>query len=444
MPFSLSAAALGGLKRRTAALVLVLLGSGAHVAAESSCSGKHWVDIWGSMPQLVEPANLPNAPYNGSDSVFQNATLRQTVYITHDAPTIRLEFSNAFGLTDLPITAATIAHPLTSPGGAGSSAILPSSLQPITFSGGQPSFVIPPGALAVSDPLSFVVKAQSVVTVTLYLSTGQQGHAITGHPGSRTTTFLTPGDLSTAPDLPLSPPTTTQKTDHWYFLSSISGYLPRSHSSLAILGDSLTDGRGSTTNGNNRWPDQLLARLPPSSPRAVINQAAGGNRLLHDGLGPSTLSRLDRDVLARPGVRYTLLLIGINDIGTATASEIPLVANQLIAGYTQLVARLHGRGIAAVGGTLMPMTGPGQVYGADPAREGQRLRVNEWIRTSGVFDAVVDFDAAVRSAENATVLDARFDGGDHLHLNADGYRAMAGAVDLSLFERLRGGVWKMV
>ncbi|KAK3337211.1 SGNH hydrolase-type esterase domain-containing protein [Cercophora scortea] len=433
-------------------LLLLLSSGGPHVvaaaaAAAESCSGKHWVDIWGSMPQLVEPANLPNAPYNGSDAVFQNATLRQTVYITQDAPTIRVEFSNAFGLTDLPITAATIALPSTSPG-AGTSSILPSSLQRITFSGGASSFLVPPGALAVSDPLAFPVKAQTALTITLHLATGQQGHAITGHPGSRTTTFLSPGDLTTAPDIPLSSSSSSgvQKTDHWYFLTSISGYLPRTHTSLAIIGDSLTDGRGSTTNSNNRWPDQLLARLSPSvsSTLSIINRAAGGNRLLHDGLGPSTLSRIDRDVLARPGIRSCLLLIGINDIGTATPSDLPSVSDRIIAGYTQIIARLHGNGIAVFGGTLMPMTGPGQTYGEDPRREEQRVRVNDWIRGgSGKFDAVVDFDRAVRSQENATVLDARFDGGDHLHLNPEGYRVMAAEVDVSLFERFRGGVWKM-
>ncbi|KAK3398042.1 SGNH hydrolase-type esterase domain-containing protein [Sordaria brevicollis] len=418
----------------------LLLCSSVSVSAKRS---NQWIDIWGSMPQLVEPGNLPPAPYNGGDAVFKNATLRQTVYITQNASTIRLSFSNAFGGSDLPITAATVALPASGTG-AGSSAIKPGSGQTVTFSG-KPDFLVPNGALVISDPIKFPVKAQSVMTVTLYFASGQAGQSITGHPGSRTTSWLAPGNLVSAADLKSA--AGAQSTDHWYFLSSIEAYQPERASALYIVGDSITDGRGSTTNANNRWPDQLLARLQKAgrslSTISVINQAAGGNRILADGLGPNALGRIERDVLARPGsgTRYALIFEGVNDIGTAaldSASQ-QTVGDRLISAYEQMIARLHSHGIAVFGATITPMSGPGQAYG-EPAREKTRQRVNEWIRRAGKFDAVVDFDKAVRDRGNATMLDKRWDSGDYLHLNPDGYRTMAEAVDLRIFERFADGV----
>ncbi|KAK0617911.1 SGNH hydrolase-type esterase domain-containing protein [Bombardia bombarda] len=452
MSFPNSESDLLGLKRVARLLLLIWSVSVAGIIVgvdAKKCSGEHWVDIWGSMPQLVEPGNLPSVPYNGTASVFQNATLRQTVYITQTASTIRLQFSNAFGGSDLAITSATVALPATVNGssGTGSSAIQPSTLQTITFSG-QRSFIVPPGALVFSDPLSFSVRAQSVLAVTVYLATGQAGHAITGHPGSRTTSFMGPGDLTSSPDLSSSSPD-VQRTDHWYFLSTIEAWLPAASSALAIIGDSITDGRGSTTNANNRWPDQLLSLLTQKSPTtiSIINQAAGGNRLLADGLGPSALSRLDRDVIAHSAISYCLVFIGVNDLGTsALGPDLVKTADRVVSGYDQIVTRLHRAGIAAWGATITPMSGPGQAY-SDPERERQRQRVNAWVRDSGRFDAVVDFDKAVRggNGENQTQLDPRYDSGDYLHLNPEGYRVMAGAVDLALFERFRGkGMNKIV
>ncbi|KAK0731779.1 SGNH hydrolase-type esterase domain-containing protein [Lasiosphaeris hirsuta] len=407
----------------------------------AKCSEEHWVGVWTSMPQLVEPANLPNAPYNSTNGVFENASLRQTIYITQDAPIIRLRFSNALGASDLTITAATVALPTN--GSAGASAINPATLQTVTFSG-VASFTVPNGALVVSDPLTFPVKAQSVLAVTIYLASGQTGHAITGHPGSRTSSFAAAGNLVSAPDLAASP--SAQKIDHWYFLSAVDGWLPRSRTALAIVGDSITDGRGSTTNANNRWPDQLLSRLRAANTTTIslLNQAAGGNRVLADGLGPNALGRLERDVLAQPGVRYALIYAGVNDLGTAPLGALADTGARLILAYAQMVTRLHSAGIAALGATLTPMSGPGQAY-SDPGREAQRQRVNAWIREAGRFDGVVDFDAAVRDdAGNATQLAPAFDSGDYLHLNPAGYAAMAAAVDLALFSRLASGVNAMV
>ncbi|KXX82836.1 hypothetical protein MMYC01_200570 [Madurella mycetomatis] len=412
----------------------------------------HWVDIWASMPQEVEPHNLPSAPYNGSTGVFQNTTLRQTIYLTQDASTIRLHFSNAFGGSDLPITAATVALPAN--GTAGSSAIRPETLKQVTFSG-QRSFLVPNGALVVSDPLRIPIKAQTSLTVTVYLASGQAGHRITGHPGSRTTSWLAPGDLVSAADV--GSVAGAQSIDRWFLLSAVEAWLPRSHAALAVVGDSITDGRGSTTNGNDRWPDQLLKRFQTSRhhPRrhtsislgdiAVINQAAGGNRVLADGLGPNALGRLGRDVLAHSGIRYALVFEGVNDLGTAaaTAASQRDVADRLVRAYDQMITRLHAAGIAVFGATITPMSGPGQAYG-EPAREAARQRVNAWIRESGRFDAVVDFDAAVRDPRNGTQLLPEYDTGDYLHLNPAGYRAMAEAVDLGLFSKFADGVDAMV
>jgi lysophospholipase L1-like esterase len=207
-----------------------------------------------------------------------------------------------------------------------------------------------------------------------------------------------------------------------------------------MLGDSLTDGRGSTTNQNNRWPDRLLARLqahPGTARVAVVNQAAGGNRVLNDGLGPNALARLDRDVLAQSGARWMIVFEGINDIGTAAATPDAQrqVAADLIAAYDQIIVRAHAQGIAVYGATLLPFGG--NTGYDDPAgvRETARQQVNEWIRTSRRFDAVIDFDRATRDPANPRQLLPAIDVGDHLHLNPAGYQLLADTVPTRLFQR---------
>lgn len=354
--------------------------------------------------------------------------------------------SNAFGAADLPITSTTLAVPLN--GSAGTSAIDPTSLAPVTWSGGQPSVVIPNGARVVSDPIAYPVEAQGILTVSMYLAEGQATNLITGHPGSRTNSYYTPGNATAAADVVASN-NATQTSQHWYFLSAVEAYLPASRGTraLAIIGDSITDGRGSDNNENNRWPDNLLRRLQAANATslqrgvAVINQAAGGNRVLADGNGPNALGRVDRDVLAHSGVAYAMVFEGVNDIGTAADDDAAQAraGDRLLAAYDQMVTMVHARGLPVFGATITPFGGDGQAYGT-PAREATRQRVNAWIRGSGRFDAVVDFDAVVRDAANATVLDARYDSGDHLHPNPLGYEAMADAFDLGLFEKFQDGV----
>ncbi|KAF6819609.1 GDSL-like lipase acylhydrolase [Colletotrichum plurivorum] len=401
---------------------------------------RQWVTVWGSMPQLTEPANLPPAPFNETGRVFRDATLRQTVTVSLPASTLRLQISNAFGGSDLPITAVTIARSANNT--LGVSAVEPDSLQVVTFSG-EGGFVVPNGAVAFSDPVELDVEARSIVSVTIYLAEGQAGNSITSHPGSRTTSFLVNGNKVADEDLGAS----ATKTDHWYLISAIEGWVPKGASAVAVVGDSISDGRGSTTNGNDRWPDRLLARLQNNSATqdiAVVNQAAGGNRVLADGLGPNALGRIDRDVVAHTGVRYAVVFIGVNDIGTTATDQASqkIVGDRLITAYDQIITRLHRFGIAVFGATVTPLTGEGQTY-SDPEREKTRQRVNSWIRESGRFDAVLDFDEMVRDTEKPEILRAEFDTGDHLHLNPDGYEAMAAGVDLEIFERFREGVWGM-
>ncbi|WP_406151957.1 SGNH/GDSL hydrolase family protein [Streptomyces sp. NBC_01012] len=429
--FSLFAAA-----ALTAALVTPALGAGeGHGPGSSPAPGERnarWVSTWTSMPQLTEPDNMPPAPFTEDDSVLTDATLRQTVHVSAGGEHIRLRFSNAFGDVVLPITKVSVAPPLD--GKAGSSAVEAGSTRPVTFQG-RSSVSVPAGAQAVSDPLDFTLAPGSDLTATVYLANGQASTSITSHPGSRTTSYLRSGDHVGDADLPGATP-----TDHWYFLSGVEVWSRSTTSAAVVLGDSLTDGRGSTTNMNDRWPDLLQKRLragAATSKAAVVNQAAGGNRLLNDGLGPNVLARLDRDVLAQSGVDWLLVFEGINDIGTAEATPAAQkqVAADVIAAYEQIVTRAHTQGIRVYGATLTPMGGNTDYDDPDGHREQARQTVNTWIRTSGRFDSVIDFDRAVRDPRESRQLQEALDTGDHLHLTPAGYGTMADAVPTRLFRQ---------
>ncbi|KAF1830904.1 SGNH hydrolase [Decorospora gaudefroyi] len=399
----------------------------------------HWVDAWATMPQLTEPANLPPAPFNQTGAVFVNSTIRQTLYMTTDARQIRLKFSNVFGGSNLPITAVTVALPLNQT--AGIHQIQPRTVQKVTF-GGKESISIPNGALAVSDPLNFPIKAEQIVTVTTYLASGQTTNSITSHPGSRTTSWWQFGNAVSAASLAITD-ASTQSAAHWYFLSSIEAWVPPSTGSLIIVGDSITDGRGSTNNANNRWPDLLLQRLqkyPSTRSISIGNLAAGGNRILADGLGPNAWGRIDRDVLAHPGVRYAMIFEGVNDIGTAgtTPSAQTAVYEGLVQAYKQMVTLMHAHGIPVFGATITPFSAPANFTGgySDPEREKTRQKVNAFIRDSGVFDAVVDFDRFLADPDMPSQLDPLYDTGDYLHPNPRGYERLAELFPLRIF-----GLW---
>ncbi|WNM33321.1 SGNH/GDSL hydrolase family protein [Streptomyces sp. Li-HN-5-11] len=404
----------------------------APAATGHATTARHWVNTWTAMPQLTEPANLPPAPFTGAHSVLVDTTLRQTLRVSAGGHRLRLRFSNAFGDTPLPLTAVTVALPRG--GAAGVSAVDPGTTRPVTFSG-RASTTVPVGAQVVSDPLDFDLRAASNLTVTTYLADGQPSLALTSHPGSRTTSYLLHGDHTRDTDLTGATP-----VDHWYLISDVEVLAGPSTEAVAVLGDSLTDGRGSTTNANNRWPDQLYDRLrsrPATAPVAVLNQAAGGNRVLNDGLGPNALARLDRDILSRSGVAWLIVFEGVNDIGTADATPAAQrqVTADLIAAYQQIVVRAHAQGIRVYGATLLPFGG-NNLYD-DPAgeREKSRQAVNAWIRARGHFDAVIDFDRAVRDPAAPSRLLPALQAGDWLHLNPEGYRILAGAVPAGLLSR---------
>ncbi|WP_344126753.1 SGNH/GDSL hydrolase family protein [Luedemannella flava] len=383
----------------------------------------HWVATWAAMPQFTEPDNLP--PHVAGGRAFVDVTLRQTVRVSVGGERVRLRLTNAFG--DVPLAIAAVSVALPAGGAAGVSAIRPDTARAVTFHG-QRSVVVPAGALMVSDPLDVPLARGANLTVSVHLAQGHPADALTSHPGSRTTSYVLGGNRVADADLPGADP-----VDHWYLLGAVEVWAPATTGAVALLGDSLTDGRGSTTNGNDRWPDRLLDRLPPGV--AVINQAGGGNRVLHDGLGPSALARLDRDVLAQSGVRWLVVFEGVNDLGTAAPTEAAQkqVAADLIAAYEQLVARAYARCDRVYGATITPFGGSDPYDDPDGRREAARQEVNRWIRTGGLFDGVLDFDAAVRDPERPHRLLAAFDEGDHLHINPAGYQAIANAVPDGLF-----------
>jgi lysophospholipase L1-like esterase len=362
----------------------------------------------------IHPSHKPQS----SGGVLKDATLRQTLHISIGAPTLRIAISNTFGGSDLPITAASIGLPVN--GAAGVSGIQASPLAAITV-GGKASFTIPRGQIVVSDEIAFETKSQQMVTVSLYSQAGQSGSSITGHPGSRTTSWFVAGNKVNATTF------TGTKSVHWYFVSAIHVNVPTTSKALVIIGDSITDGRGSEDDKNNRWPDLLLARMQSSNYTniAVNNQAAGGNCVLSQCLGPSVVSRYKRDALDQPGVKYVMIFEGVNDIGNSGN-----VANQIINAFKTIIADAKKAGLVTIGGTITPFGGSSYAGGD---KENARKTVNTWIKAKGNFDHVVDFAAAIENKANPANLDSKYNGGDSLHPNVAGYQAMANAFPLDIF-----------
>jgi lysophospholipase L1-like esterase len=398
-----------------AALVAVLpLGS----LARADDGGRHWTATWG--------ASL--APPIASDLGFANRTVRQIVRISVGGEQVRVRISNEFGTRPLVIGAAHVAIAGVGP------AIRPGTDRVLTFSG-RGSAAVPPGGQVLSDPVELRVAALERMTASLYLP-ATTGPA-TLHRHARQTAYVSrPGKFTGRTSLPVA-----ATAGSWFYLSGVEVGAPRRLPVIVALGDSITGGYGSSPNANRRWPDLLAERLAGRRgmpPLGVVNAGYFGNRLLHDavqvapgvlGRVPTVLERFGRDVLAQPGVRYVILLAGINDIGLPGFLGRPgetVSAAEIIAADRRLIARAHARGLEIFGGTLTP-------FGGTPEGEAKRQAVNRWIRTSGAFDAVVDFDAAVRDPRQPTRLAPRYDSGDHLHLNDAGYRAMADAVDPRLF-----------
>jgi lysophospholipase L1-like esterase len=306
----------------------------------------------------------------------------------------------------------------------GGSSINTSTDQALTFAGNQ-TVTIPVGQTVTSDTLNYALPKQTNMAITIYF--GSTSSALTGHPGSRTTSYIQAGNNVNASSM-----SSASTTDHWYIITGIDVWTDGTSKAVVALGDSITDGRGSTTNGNDRWTDNLANRLlanTVTSKVAMLNMGIGGNNVLSGGLGPTALTRFDRDVLGQSGCCYLIVLEGVNDIGGSSSSA---VATDLINAYQQFISNAHANNILVYGGTILPFGGS-QYDSA--LHEQARQTVNNWIKTSGQFDAVIDFDAALRDPSNQTRLLSTYDSGDHLHPNVAGYKKMAEIIDLNLFTR---------
>jgi lysophospholipase L1-like esterase len=393
-----------------------------------AAQANHWVATWAASPapQLAEPEQMRTAKLE-----FENQTLREIVHVSIGGATVRVRLSNAYSSQPVEIAGAHIAlH-------AQKSGIAPGSDRALTFSG-RPSVTIPANALVLSDPVKLDAPAGSDIAISIFIPKAATGAGI--HYSAQQTSYLAPGNLIGEASLPDDAPTITS----WVFLTGVDVLVPASGSAIVAFGDSITDGAHSTVDANHRWPDILAARLLERhirKPIAVVDSGIGGNRILHDGLtnvrfGVNALARFDRDVLAQPGVKYVIVLEGINDLGHAGPSAPPsetVSAEDIIAGLKQMIERAHEHGLKIFGATLTPFEGAARGY-FTPEKEVKRKAVNEWIRTSKAFDGFVDFEKAVRDPAHPDRMLATFDSGDHLHPSDAGYKAMGDAIDLSLFK----------
>lgn len=383
--------------------------------------GDRWTTAWWTSQLALDGQNaLPAAD-------LTDATLRQIVRLQGPAAQLRVRFSNRFGTAPMKIDGATIARAAD----AASPRIDPATLRTLRF-GGAPSVIVPAGADYWSDPVPLNAPAGTDLAISLYVA--QPPAQQTGHPGSRATSYLAHGDHRGDRDLPGA-----KTVDHWFQIAGIEAVAPKTRAVMAF-GDSITDGYGVKPNTNARWTDALQRRLraaPGMGNVAVLNAGIGGNRLLNDGLGPNALARFDHDVIGQAGVTHLIVLEGVNDLGTLTRdapvapeAHAALVA-RMIDAYRQIVARARAHGIKAIGATIMPYAGSGY-YHPDAQNEADRQAVNRWIRTPGNFDAVIDFDAAMRDPADPKRLRKDYDSGDGLHPSVAGYAAMAQAVPLAL------------
>jgi lysophospholipase L1-like esterase len=385
----------------------------------------HWVGSWAASQQVPEPQNALAA------DDLRDATLRQIIHLSIGGAEIRVHVSNAFGTAPLHLTAVHIARPRAAAG----SVIDPATDRALTF-GGAADVIVPAGAEYISDPIAYAVAALSDLSVSLHFDVppAQQ----TGHPGSRVTSYVVHGDQVSAAEM-----ADAKRVEHWYQVSGVDVAAPALAGAIVTLGDSITDGHAATTNGNDRWPDVLARHLqsgPKTAMMGVLNEGIGGNRVLLDGLGPNALARFDRDVLAQPGVRFLIVLEGVNDLGTLTrdrevsSGEHDALVRRILSAYAQMAMRAHAHGIRVIGATILPYTGS-DYYHPSAANEADRQAINQWIRSAKDFDAVVDFDRLTRDPEHPERLLPAFDSGDHLHPSPAGYKAMGEAIPLTLFLR---------
>jgi lysophospholipase L1-like esterase len=374
---------------------------------------KIWVGTWSTAPQLVETGNMPPSPG------LTNNSLRQVVRVSIGGDTLRVRFSNEFSISAVTMKSAQIAV------STGGSTINASTNKELKFNGNS-EVTMNAGVAVTSDPIAFNLTPRMDLAITIYF--GQTSTTVTGHPGSRTTSYILAGNTTTTTDF-----TGAVTTDHWYNINAIDVLAPSTAACVAILGNSITDGRGSTTNLQNRWTDVFSESLLKNSNTqqvGVLNLGIGGNCVLSGGLGPTGVSRYDRDILNQQGVRWAIVFEGVNDIGgVSSATAATTTPNNLIAAYKQMIVKAHTKNIRIYGGTILPFKG-NSYY--NQYSELCRNTVNQWTRTKGNYDAFIDFDKAMRNPQDTTRLVSTYQN-DGLHPDAAGYKTMGESIDLNLF-----------
>jgi lysophospholipase L1-like esterase len=404
-----------------AMLVLILVAVIAAVVASRPAAavrhGGSWVTSWSASPQGPMPGTLGAAG-------FDDQTVREIIFTSVGGDLLRLELTNAFGAAALQIGRVTVAE------AALGAEVVPGTIHPVTFGGGE-SVRILPGAQVLSDPVGMQVPALQDLAVSVYLP-GRTGKATLHWDAQQVNWVSVPGDHTAE----ASSGAFIIPAASWYFLSGLVVRSSGADGTVVTLGDSITDGVQSSINGNARWPNDLARRLDDlAAPTlSVADEGIGGNRVLAGSrcCGVSAETRFARDALDQPGVRDVIVLEGINDIGFSAGppnSDHEVSAARIIAGYEQLIAEAHARGLRIFGATLLPFQGAGYYTAAG---EAVREAVNTWIRTGGAFDGVIDFDAVMRDPADPLKLDPAFDSGDHLHPDDAGYQAMADAVNLAM------------
>jgi lysophospholipase L1-like esterase len=408
-------------------------------AFAASKKNENWVATWATAlvirpppgPPAAAPAGPPPAAPNAAGgpprpplpATVQDQTLRQIMHTSIGGERVRVVLSNAFGTAPLEIGGAGLA--LQREGAA----VDPASIKMVTFAGQRKASVLA-GATLLSDPVDMKIEPLADLVVDLYIpgDIGVGSSPATTHNGASQTSYISKaGDHVGEVDLPVD-----KQTGAWFVLARVEVAAEKGTRAVVTFGDSITDGARSTVDKNARWPDELARRLAAARGArvAVLNAGISGNRVLGDGAGYSALARFDKDVLMQTGVTHVIVLEGINDIGVAGANPSPS-ADDLIVGHRQLIARAHARGLKIYGATLTPYDGAAYY---SPEGETKRQALNNWIRTSGEYDGVIDFDKLTRDPEAPSKFSADADSGDHLHPGDTGYKAMGDLVDLGLFK----------